>query len=465
MTRINTNVGSLIATRIMGQNDRNLSKTLERLSTGYQINRGADNPAGLIASESLRSDKAAIQSAISNAERAHGLVSTAEGALSEVSDLLIRMQALVSESASSGGLTSEEIDANQTQVDGIIDSINRIASQTSFQGIKLLDGSLDFVFTNDVTDTTDISVNAAKIGSTAEALVVTVGTAATRGSAGAIAAVAGAGSVTYEITGAKGVETFTFGTGATQAQVSAAVNAASSITGVKASGNALVSTEYGSDQFVRVRNITGTATGGMTASNGTAGVDAVVTIDGNLASVDNYKASLKTGTLDIDFTMTSTFVATAANTDTITIQPSGGARFQISPNIGTAGQETLGIPSVASHRLGAQVYGHISDIATGKSDDLATDAEGAQNIVDTAIKQVATLRGRVGSFLSDTLGSTVNSLQIAFENISAAESAIRDTDFASETAALTRNQILVSASTSVLALANAAPQAVLSLLR
>ena len=464
MSRINTNVVSMASARMLNNNNKALSLTLERLSTGYQINRGSDNPAGLIASENLRSDLAATEAAIGNAGRAHSIVSTAEGALTEISDKLIDLQSLVGEAASTGGLTQEEIDANQTQVDGILASINRIASQTSFQGMKLLDGSLGFVFTNDVTDTTDVNVNAAKIGSTAQALVVTVGTAATRGSAGATAAVAGAGSVTYEITGAKGGETFTFATGATQAQVSAAVNAASSITGVKVSGNALVSTEYGSDQFVRVRNVTGTATGGMTAGNGTAGVDAVVTIDGNLASVDNYKASLKTGTLDIDFTMTSTFVATAANTDTITIQPSGGATFLLSPNIGLAGKEILGIPSVAAHNLGAEAYGHLSDIETGKSENLTDDPETAQNIVGAAIKQVATMRGRLGSFLSDTVESTINSLQIAYENVSAAESAIRDTDFATETANMTRNQILVNAATSVLSVANAAPQAVLNLL-
>ena len=135
-----------------------------------------------------------------------------------------------------------------------------------------------------------------------------------------------------------------------------------------------------------------------------------------------------------------------------------------SPNIGLGGQETIGINSVASHRLGAGTYGYLSDIVTGKAENLTDDAETAQKIVAGAITQVASMRGRLGSFLSDTVDSAVNSLNVALENVSAAESAIRDTDFASETANLTRNQVLVQAANSVLGIASATPQNVLGLL-
>ena len=471
MTSINTNVSALIASRILGQNNRNLNTTLERLSTGYRINSGEDDPAGLIASENLRSNQAGVRSAIGNAERAHSVVATAEGGLAEISDMLIRMQELVSQASSSGGLTTEEIAANQTQVDGMLASINRIASETSFEGVRLLNGSLGFTTSYTDTKLTDVEVRAAKGIETADSSVVVTlaaGDEATKADAGDTAAVTATG--TWRVTGSQGAEVFTFATGATQAQIKTAINAASSITGVIVSGvGDVVSKKFGADQFVLVELLSGTGTGGLAASvtaGKVLGTDASITVGGVSGAVDGYQASVKTSTLDITFKMTDAFVGAAAgDTDTITIKKGGGATFQLSPNIGLAGQETLGISSVATYDLGTKEYGYLSDIATGQSENLADDPGTAQSIVAAAIKQVSTLRGRLGSFLGDTLESTMNSLQIAYENLSASESLIRDADFATETAALTRNQILVNASTSILALASSAPMAALSLLQ
>src|SRR3954451_7714611 len=138
MSRINTNVSSLIAQRILTKNNNQLNTSLERLSTGLKINKGADNPAGLIASENLRAEKAGITQAIDNAGRASNIIGTAEGGLSEVSSLLTELQSLVGQAANSGGLSTEELSANQLQVDSILGSVNRIAGATSFQGKKLL---------------------------------------------------------------------------------------------------------------------------------------------------------------------------------------------------------------------------------------------------------------------------------------------------------------------------------------
>src|SRR5687767_5913306 len=134
MSRINTNVSSLIAQRVLRKNNDALNRSLERLSTGLKINKGADNPAGLIASENLRAEKVGLVNAIENAERASNIIGTAEGGLSEVSALLVELQGLVTETASKGGLSQEEVDANQLQVDSILSTINRIAGATSFQG-------------------------------------------------------------------------------------------------------------------------------------------------------------------------------------------------------------------------------------------------------------------------------------------------------------------------------------------
>src|SRR3954462_14744130 len=134
MSRINTNVSSLIAQRVLRKNNDSLNTSLQRLSTGLKINTGADNPAGLIASENLRAEKAGITQAIDNAGRASNIIGTAEGGLSEVSSLLTELQSLVGQSANSGGLSNEEVQANQLQVDSILNTINRISQATSFQG-------------------------------------------------------------------------------------------------------------------------------------------------------------------------------------------------------------------------------------------------------------------------------------------------------------------------------------------
>src|ERR671916_1260752 len=145
MARINTNVASLTAQRGLSKSQRNLNDTLQRLSSGLRINRGADDPAGLIASEGLRSEIAGINQAIDNSSRASNVISTAEGALSEVASLLLNIKDLVVEAANSGALSAEEIKANQLQVDSAVESITRISNTTTFAGLKLLNGSLDYL--------------------------------------------------------------------------------------------------------------------------------------------------------------------------------------------------------------------------------------------------------------------------------------------------------------------------------
>ena len=157
----------------------------------------------------------------------------------------------------------------------------------------------------------------------------------------------------------------------------------------------------------------------------------------------------------------------------------GGATFQLGPDVNITNQETLGIANVQSRNLGTSEYNYtdadgnevetltaLDDLASGRLLNLVSgDLGDAQKVVDSAIAEVAGLRGRLGSFQKNTIGATIRSLGVAFENVSAAESSIRDTDFAEETAALTRSQILQQAATNSLGIANAQPQAVLSLLR
>ena len=169
MTRINTNVSSLVAQNRLQSSNADLQTALTRLSTGLRINSGADDPAGLIASEALRSEVTSLGKAISNTRRASQIISTADSSLGQVSNLLNDIRGLVVEAANSGALSDDEIAANQLQIDSSLEAINRIAQTTTFQGRKLLDGSLDFVSgANAIASVRDAKLDQANLGATGQ---------------------------------------------------------------------------------------------------------------------------------------------------------------------------------------------------------------------------------------------------------------------------------------------------------
>lgn len=180
MSRINTNVTSLIAQNILGRSNKSLEQALSRLSTGLRINTGKDDPAGLIASENLRSDITSIQRAIGNTDRANQVIATADSALGQVSSLLNDIRGLVTESANQGALSDDQIAANQLQIDSSLAALNRIAQTTEFQGRRLLDGSLDFLTTagSNFSRISDLSIEQANLGSTGELSVAIAVTSA-----------------------------------------------------------------------------------------------------------------------------------------------------------------------------------------------------------------------------------------------------------------------------------------------
>ena len=471
MSRINTNVSSLIAQRVLAINNNNLSTSLERLSTGLRINKGADDPAGLIASEALKAEQTGITTAIDNAGRATNIIGTAEGGLNEVSNLLNQLQGLVNQSANSGALSQDQLSANQLQVDSILTTINRISNSTSFQGRKLLDGTLAYTLSGAGTSAfAAIAVNAANLpGNKAEAIVVqvlnsaTLGKVSYTGAGGAI----GASAVTLQIAGNTGTEQLSFAGSSKLSAVVAAINNITGQTGVTASanGNSLVfkASNYGSDQFVSVQAISGTfaVTGGT--SGKAFGTDAKVNVNGATATVHGLNTTYRDNNLDITFTLSSGLNNGKTKAFGIT---GGGATFSLGSKVTDTLKSSIGIQSVASSSLGDATLGFLSSLASGGANQLTSSSLAtAQKILDEATNQVSSLRGRLGAFQKFTLGSTINSLGVAYENISAANSAIADTDFAQETANLTRSQILAQASTTVLAQANAAPQSALALLQ
>jgi flagellin len=466
MSRINSNLASLQAQHTLSRNQTDLATRLQRLSTGLKINTGKDAPAGLIASETLRSEISGIHQAIDNSQRAGNVVNTAEGALSEVSALLLEIQGLTNEAANTGALSAEEIKANQLQVDAILNSVNRISNTTQFNGIKLLNGSLDYTTSNvDATAIDTLQINAAKIpeNGTVSVIVQVVGSAQL-GEIDFAASGIDSNPATIEIAGTGGTEQLSFAGSTHNSAIVVAVNAVKEATGVSAtlSGGALrlTSTAYGTSRFVTVTTLSGSFVNGKDF-----GQNAQVNVNGAKAEVDGLQASVRSDNLDIKLDLSATFGTTVNPAGTSFTITGGGAKFQLGSEVNRAGQINVGVGSVASTHLGNQIDGYLSDLQSGGTYSLVSgNTIAAQRIITAAIRQVADLRGRLGAFQKDILETNVNSLSVALENVTASESAIRDADFASETAALTRAQILVQANTSVLSQANSSPQSVLSLL-
>ncbi|MCC7205532.1 MAG: flagellin [Phycisphaeraceae bacterium] len=499
MSRINTNITSLISQRVLNQQQSALTKSLERLSTGYRINRGSDDPAGLIASEKLRSEKTAISAAIGNAQRADQVLNVAEGGLGEINSLLTELQDLVGKSANDAGLSTEEREANQLQIDSILQTIDRLSQTTSFEGTKLLNGTYDFKITGQHGKVLDYKINAAKLdtGDT-RTVSVAVTNSAQHGtlfiSAGgtALNLTAASSQFIFEITGAKGSREFSFTSGTTLSDVVTQINTFKDVVGVSASttGNVLTlkSTDTGSDNFVKfaIQNAggqtgyvyTASSTDEDTAKASTAtafaslgdgmsdsGQDVGATVNGLKATGKGNSISVSSDFIDLDMTLSAGGAQALASFTAFTIT-GGGAKFNLGPNVDLINQVSIGIQNVASRKLGDVSEGYLSDLAQGGTANVVDgDLGSAQKIVAAAIDQVSSLRGRLGAFQKNIVGSTINSLGVAYENISAAESAIRDTDFASETAEMTRRQIMTQAASTMLGISNSQTSNILSLLR
>jgi flagellin len=479
MARINTNVPALVAQTNLRRSQRDLQTSLERLSSGLRINRGADDPAGLIVSENLRSEIAGVTQAIDNSQRAVNVIATAEGALNEVAALLVDIQGLVVQAANKGALSDEEIKANQLQINSAVESITRIANTTTFAGQHLLNGALDYVtsgVSRSVVQT--LQVFGAQFGQQPYVPVnVAVTTSAQKAQLEFRSSMVAGGNITIEVKGSEGVATLNFGAGTTASQIVQAVNTASDSTGVTAalinpahaaSGVVFTSAGYGSKALVSVEALPSSGSGSFVTvdRNGLqderdTGRDAVASINGARATADGLNLVFNATTLNLALTLDESFGIGSTNF-AIT---SGGALFQLGPRVDTNQQTNFAIQSIAASRLGNGSVGYLSEIVEGGGKSLIDDkARDASLIVQEAIRQVSVLRGRLGAFERNTLQTNINSLSITKENLTASESSIRDTDFAAETSQLTRNQILISAGTSVLSMANSTPQSVLSLL-
>ncbi|MFQ5731574.1 MAG: flagellin, partial [Planctomycetaceae bacterium] len=245
MTRINTNVASLRGLRILGDNNRKLNTSLERLSTGLKINSGKDNPSGLIASESLRSQVTVIEQSIRNSNRANNVIAATDSALSEISGLLNGIRGLVQEGLNTGALSKTELAANQSQIDNALSAVNRISANAIFAGDKLIDGSKSFTTTATAADNAKLSDtkidSAVFAGSSSIVVDATITAAATRAQLFSDFVVGGlATSTTLEVSGAKGTDIVFLGKASSLSNIESAIDAISDTTGVIATKTAAV---------------------------------------------------------------------------------------------------------------------------------------------------------------------------------------------------------------------------------
>jgi len=464
---ITNNVSSLTAQHNLGRASRGVAQSVERLSSGLKVNRGADGPAALVISEKQRAQIAGLNAAIDNSEKAVSLVQTAEGALSEINSLLVKVRSLAIDSANTGVNDEDALAANQSEIDNALDTINRIANNTQFGTKKLLDGSAGVKATS-----TDSAVTFLKGTSdtTAGTYTTTVTTAAERANVSATAQTTTLN--TDETLTVNDVE-ITLTAGLTQNQVVDRINEFTTQTGVKAEINGtttrLYTEDFGSD--AEISAISNVAASGSSSGIGTTaltddGVDIVGTIggtsfngSGNLLTADSGAAkglSIQTAASATDATSTGTTVASTLSVTDNSLQ------FQIGPNQNQTANISIDRinPVALGFGVGGNQFNNLNEIdvtSAGRSQDSLA-------VIDAAIDDVTNLRGTLGAFQANTLESTANNLRATLENTVNAESVIRDTDFAEEIANFTKGQVLVQAGTSVLGNANQIPQQVLSLL-
>ncbi len=355
---IQHNIAAINSYRNLGVNQSGLNKNLEKLSSGYKINRAGDDAAGLAISESMRSQINGLNQAAKNAQDAIGLIQTAEGALTEVHSMLQRLTTLASQSAN-GTYNTVARGNLQSEVEELLMEIDRIANNTDFNGIKPL------------------------------------------------AATGGAGKMTFQI-GPSAAETITV------------KSQAMTVSGIQAAifqDAATRSTTYkvGSENFLTL----GTGKEDYIKETGEIG--------------EKYKTDI------------------AENLK----QPASDTNGAVNSKLITPGGKKLESgATVASAILpGMNISGTSTVVANA-----------AINTINAAINAVSSYRAKLGA-AQNRLEHTVNNLKVTSENITSAESRIRDTDMADEITAFTKNNILLQASQSMLAQSNSVPQSILSLLQ
>ncbi len=482
--RINTNISSLTALRSLNISNSNLARSMERLSTGMRINSAADDPSGLVISEQLRAQISSLQQASDNASNATNLLQTAEAALNEMNTLLISIRESAIYAMNTGGASAEQIAAEQNSVDQAIEAIDRIASTTRFATRSLFNGESGFDLVSrpaELTDLNPISMNfdPTQAVTTFNLQVTQAATQATFAAVDGAGDATTGGAVTLRLTGPLGTQDVTIPDNADITTMASVVNLWRGSTGVfvDTTTGELVTEKFGSAVQMRLEQVAGPGTflgaGGVITAPGefasNNGLDVQANLNGvNVTGIGNHMtvvSSVFSGTMDL---------AEGTPIGTYDFQyRQSGLVFQLSNQATANDQAIIGLPSLYSANLGRleitsngeQLYGFLSSLSAGATNDLFNDPQNALRVIDTAIDQVSGVRAYVGAFVNDNIEPTMRELAVHMENLRASESTIRDVDIAAESAELARTQVLFQAGISVMAQANQLPAAILQLLQ
>ena len=495
---ITTNVAALTAQRNLNNSQSSLSVSLQRLSSGLRINSAKDDAAGLAIAERFTTQINGLNQAARNANDGISLAQTAEGALAEVTTNLQRIRELAVQAANSTNSSSDRATLDQ-EVQQRLAEVDRIATTTSFNGQKILDGSFGnaaFQVGANVGETINVglttSTRTTMIGKTADYVNTSTqySSASALGTQGSGVDAANAMSaVTIAVGTGQAVSTGTSVAGSAAGQTAGSAYAkaqainASGIGGLTATADTTIALNYTTNAANFALSINGVAVQPATGAVALTGAQLATNINAN-ASATGVTASVSGGVMtfnaadgrNIEIAQTATatqgFQAAAGTNNTVNAALTGAAgtvtmtavgtlRLNSAEQITVAGAGAGGAASIGytagSMALGNSALNSVSVTTTGNANTALTR-------VDAALTAISTLRSTFGA-VQNRFESTISNLQTASVNMQASRSRIQDADFAAETATLTKNQILQQAGVAMLAQANSLPQNVLSLLR
>jgi flagellin len=516
---INSNIASLNAQRNLNKSQTALGTSLQRLSSGLRINSAKDDAAGLSISQRFTSQIRGLNQAARNANDGISVAQVAEGALDETSNALQRVRELAIQSAN-GSNGQGERNALQQETSQLVAEIDRIATTTRFGSRLLLDGtfgSTNFQVGAQANETIAVTLGNAKSTNLGNNVLIGLGTASGAAVAGTVAATVPANTNTVEAdlaftvnsngTALGTVSGVSYAANSSARTIAAAITTAGSSLGVTAQATTTatlsVGAAVGGDAGVTfaITGGTGTATIASTTVASSSDLTNFVTAINNISNSTGVTARFASATdrssillentaatagADIAIgafnTTTAGGTATFTNTSRATV---GLANGQTIANLGAANlvdgsavdsARAIGVVDIQSTRgqvtlananaTFTAAAGQASSFNSVSAINISTEAgaQSALGVVDAALETIASQRGDLGA-IQNRLESTISNLSNVSENVSAARSRILDADFAAETAALTKNQILQQAGISVLSQANSLPQQVLSLLQ
>lgn len=497
---INTNVASLNAQRNLSRTSSELGTSLQRLSSGLRINSARDDAAGLAIAERMTSQVRGMSQAGRNANDGVSLAQVGEGALDQMGSILQRVRELAVQSANATNSASDRAALN-SEVGQLVAELDRFANATDFNGLKLFNGTFgsavyqvganaNQTITATTTDFRTSQYGTFQIGNTS--------TSTATGGAGTGAAITGAvvsTSGTLTVNGAGGSAAVELVAADSARDIAAKINSQST-TGVRASARTETTLDFAGSGDFSLQLFSSTSAGVGTIQTVSFSVSNANTADGLSQAVNAInEASSKTGitarlngtnnaillTNDEGASINIGKVAPGAGTAEITLGTNATALASTASGTLTAGGQvtldssrsysvvssaavlTSGVFEAGGTSAGATIGSALQKVQ-GLDITSAAGATNALRIVDSALDAVNSQRASFGA-LQSRFESTIANLQTSVENLSASRSRIRDADFAAETAALTRAQVLQQAGTAMLAQANALPQNVLSLLQ